>query len=184
MLSRALVFLVFASLALAGSGQLAPTDVLGNVLDVVRADWNNDGVLDRAVLWQPQAGEDLANLYVFLSGRDEPFVATGVAWSQFGGQEAWLESDPRGFSVLSGGTSGNLYWQEKLAIAFDESGPRVIGYSYQSQRASDPEYGFVCTADFAAGKGSRNGTEFAISGGAPRLASWSFERIPVPCRAH
>ena len=184
MLSRALIFLIFASLALAGSGQLAPTDVLGSVLDVVRADWNNDGVLDRAVLWQPQTGEDLANLYVYLSGNGGPIMATGVAWSQFGGQEAWLESDPRGFSVLSGGTAGGLKWQEGLAITFDESGPRVVGYSYHSYDASNPEDGFVCTADFAAGKGSRNGTEFAISGGAPRLASWNFERIPVPCRAH
>jgi len=184
MLSRALVFSVFASLALAGSGQLAPTDVLGSVLDVVRADWNNDGVLDRAVLWQPQAGEDLANLYVFLSGRDEPFVAAGVAWSQFGGQEAWLETDPRGFSVLSGGTAGGLSWQEGLAIAFAEGGPRVVGYSYHSYKANDPEDGFVCTADFAAGKGSRNGAAFAIAGGAPQLTDWSFERIPVPCRAH
>lgn len=183
MLSRTLAFLVFASLALAGSGQLAPPDVLGNVLDVVRADWNSDGQLDRAVLWQPQQGEDLANLYVFLSGSNEPLVVAGVAWSRFGGQEAWLKTDPGGFSIFSGGTAGNLYWQEKLAIAFDESGPRVVGYSYQSQRASDPEYGFVCTADFAAGKGSRNGTEFAIAGGAPRLAGWSFERIPAPCRA-
>ena len=91
MLSRTLAFLVFASLALAGSGQLAPPDVLGNVLDVVRADWNSDGQLDRAVLWQPQQGEDLANLYVFLSGSNEPLVVAGVAWSRFGGQEAWLK---------------------------------------------------------------------------------------------
>ncbi len=111
-------------------------------------------------------------------------MATGVAWSRFGGQEAWLKTDPHGFSVFSGGTAGSLYWQEGLAIAFDENGPRVVGYSYQSQKASDPEDGFVCTADFAVGKGSRNGAAFAIAGGAPRLAEWSFERIPVPCRAH
>jgi len=184
MLNRALVLLMFASLALAGSGQLAPTDVLGSVLDVARADWNTDGVLDRAVLWQPQTSEDLANLYLYLSGENEPIVATGIAWSQFGGQEAWLEVDPRGFSVLSGGTAGGLKWQEGVSIAFDESGPRVVGYSYHSYDAANPAEGFVCTADFAAGKGSRNGTAFAISGGAPPLADWSFERIPPPCRAH
>ncbi|WP_457637707.1 hypothetical protein [Oceanithermus sp.] len=184
MWSRSLAFLLLATLALAGSDQLAPTDVLGYVLDVVRADWNGDGVLDRAVLWQPQAGEDLANLYVFLSGEDEPVVATGIAWSRFGGQEAWLESDPRGFSVLSGGNAGGLEWQEGLAIGFDANGPRVVGYSYHSYEANGSENGFVCTADFAAGKGNRNGTAFAIAGGAVPLAEWSFEKIPVPCRAH
>ena len=183
MWSRALALWVLALLALAGSGQLAPRDVLGSVLDVVRADWDEDGVLDRAVLWQPEKGEDLANLYLYLSGAAEPVVATGVAWSRFGGSEAWLEADPGGFSVLSGGTAGGLRWQEGISIAFGEGGPRVVGYSYHSYDPANPTEGFVCTADFAAGKGSRNGTSFAIAGGAPLLSDWSYARIPVPCRA-
>jgi len=179
----AVILLLLAGTALAGSGQLVPTDVLRGVLDVVRADWDGDGVLDRAVLWQPQAGEDLANLYVYLSGEAEPVVATGIAWSQYGGQEAWLELDPRGFSVFSGGIAGGRKWQEGLAVAYDDGGLRVVGYSYHSYDLADSEQGFVCTADFVGGKGSRNGTGFAIAGGAPRLEDWSYDRIPVPCRA-
>ncbi len=187
MWSKTLAFLVLSSLAWAGSGQLTPSDVLGGVLDVVRADWNNDGVLDRAVLWQPQPASDLANLFVFLStktGEPRVVAAAGVAWSQFGGHEAWLEADPHGFSVLSGGSAGGLKWQEGLAVAFDEAGPRVVGYSYHSYETDKGGKTFVCTADYVARKGSRNGATFAIAGGPPLLADWAYERIPVPCRAH
>jgi len=183
-LFRLLILSLPATLALAGSGELAPADVLENVLDVVRADWNADGVLDRAVLWQPQAGADLANLYVFLSGAaGGKVVASGVAWSRLGSEEAWLEPDRRGFGVLSGGLSGKTRWQEGLMIAFENGVPRVVGYSYHSWDPAAPEQGFVCTADFAAGKGSRNGAAFAIAGGTIPLTGWGYERIPPPCRA-
>ncbi len=186
MWNKLVLFLIFAIPVLAGNDRLVPADVLGTVLDVVRSDWNGDGVLDRAVLWQPQRSSDLANLFVFLSaknGKPRIFTAAGVAWSRFGGQEAWLEPDPRGFSVLSGGSAENTRWQEGLAIIFDAAGPRVAGYSYHSYAAAENEKDFVCTADYVAGRGSRNGAEFAIVGGAPLLNEWSYRRIPVPCRA-
>jgi hypothetical protein len=182
---KRLILFIFGLLpiALAGSGELTPRDVLATVLDVVRADWNGDGLLDRAVLWQPQEGGRLASLYVFMSGAKAVYEVSGVAWSSLGGYEVRLERDPHGFSVLSGGSAGGKTWREGLAVAFVDGEPRVTGYSYSVGGSPDAAE-FSCNADFLAGRGSRNGEPFAISGGAPPLLRWSFNRIPPPCKAH
>jgi len=184
MLARA-VLVALALLALparAGSGELTPRDVLATVLSVVRADWDGDGLLDRAVLWQPQGGGELASLFVFTS-QGKVYQLVGAAWSRLGDLEAWLESAPDGFRVVSGGLAGGERWREALAVGFTQGEPRVAGYEYRSYDPAAPAKGFVCSADFAAGRGERNGESFAISGGAVPLGKWSFSRIPAPCKA-
>ena len=184
MLTRT-VFLALALLLLparAGSSELTPRDVLATVLSVVRADWDGDGLLDRAVLWQPQGGGELASLFVF-SSKGKVYQLVGAAWSRLGDFEAWLESTPGGFRVVSGGLAGGERWREALVVDFAQGKPRVVGYDYRSYDPAEPAKGFVCNTDFSAGKGERNGESFAISGGAVPLGKWSFSRIPVPCKA-
>ena len=72
--------LAIATAARAGSDAVPPEAVLGGVLSVVAGDWNGDGEVDRAVLWQPLPDEPAADLYVFLSG-DGPQPPTSPAAS-------------------------------------------------------------------------------------------------------
>ena len=180
-----LAALLAIATARAGSDAVPPEAVLGGVLSVVAGDWNGDGEVDRAVLWQPLPDEPAADLYVFLSG-DGPLVVRGVAWSgRMSGTAAALEPAEGGFAVASGNQAvGRDRWLERLQVAWLDGALRVVAYAYTTHDALARTPDFACRVDFRQAAGWRNGERFAVQPGAPRLDRWDGSRIPVPCRTH
>ncbi len=171
--------------ALAGPDSWLPEQVLRGVVAALTGDWNGDGALDRAVLWQPSSDDDVVNLYVFLSG-EEPLVLAGAAWSgQAWGTFPSLSQSRGGFEVVSGNDAvGRNRWRESLTVAYLKGRLRVVAYHYQSRDTLDPQKAFECGADFNTGRGRRNDTAFAVVPSPVPLKKWSAAKIPAPCKAH
>jgi len=179
-----ITFALLLPAALAGPDSWLPEQVLRGVVAALTGDWNGDGAVDRAVLWQPSSDDDVVNLYVFLSG-EKPLVLAGAAWSgQMWGTFPSLSQSQGGFEVVSGNDAvGRNRWRESLTVAYLKGRLHVVAYRYQSRDTLDPQKAFECGADFNTGRGRRNGTAFAVVPGPVPLEKWSATSIPAPCRA-
>lgn len=181
--SRVLAVLAAATLAHAGAEATQPERVLAGVLDVLAGDWNEDGEVDRAVLWRPSGEGPRVDLFVFLSGQ-VPQVLPGAAWSGDGwGSFPELRTAARGFAVISGNrAAGRERWEVVFDVAWREGRLWVVAYRYSRYGGSDADGGLLCLVEFASGWGEKNGVRFAVKPEPVPFEAWSEELLPTGCR--
>jgi hypothetical protein len=165
----------------AGAEVLVPTK---DVLDVITAEWNEDGAADRAVL---VANEDAFDLYIFLStdAVDERALAVealGLGWrgAMWGTQPALDLTDRQALKVHSGNEAiGRNRWQETLTILYRQGRFVVGGYTYVARDTLDLDYQYACDVNLFTGKGVFNGQAFTTdAAGAVPVEIWSTDEAP------
>jgi hypothetical protein len=136
-----------------------------HVLDVLTADWNDDGGMDRAVLVEVEEGADL---YTYLSSDSSGMLfntlAKAVVWN--GGMWGNLPSleqakNSRSFYLHSRNEAiGRHRWHEKLTISVRDNKFVIAGYTRTSYDTLDPDYNSACDVNLLTGKGIHNGVKF------------------------
>lgn len=159
------------------------------VLAVLDADWTEDGRRDRAVLIDDRE-EGVADLLVYIGGQQGamqlaesvPNIAwSGLAW----GTTPGLEQNAAGsLQVISRNESvGRNRWRETTTIAWRGGRFVVAGFTFESYDTLDPGLTKTCDANFLAGRGLLDGSEFSVPAGGIPLSDWSADHMPGECAA-
>lgn len=182
-LAPALVFLTLPALAQKGP-RVDPVAVVA----AVTADWNDDGIPDRAVLVADESEPDLLDLHVALSRDGEPLaareVADSIAWQgMMAGQEASLVLAPNGsLRLVSQNTSiGRDRWERTLTIAHRDGRLVVAGFTHVSYDTLDPDAATSCDVNLLTGRGVRDELPITLPAGPVAIEEWTLDTTPAPC---
>jgi hypothetical protein len=160
------------------------------VISVVTSDWNDDGMMDRAVLYDD--GEDDAALAIYFSSTMGEWRMVGFdpdnAWFGGWGQIPELLLDEKGNLVvrsMNSGTGRNR-WQMDLALVFDGGRFVVRTYNYEDYDSLDLANSGTCEVDFLAGTGQGQRGDaplkpFKFSASAIALGEWTYQDVPKGC---
>jgi hypothetical protein len=184
-LAVALVAL-FSGQVLAQEVQVSPSAVIS----VITTDWNDDGRMDRAVLYD--GGEEDAALAIYLTGDDFQFglaaLNPNLVWFGSWGQIPSLSLTEDGaLKVTSMNIGiGRNRWQMDLTIGFEGGDFVVTNYKYEDYDSLDLENYGTCEVNFSTGRGvvSRGeapASEFKIKAQLKPLGVWSYEDVPQEC---
>jgi hypothetical protein len=172
------------SLAMAMAAPDAPNPVLAEVT----ADFNGDGIKDRAVLLRNPDGDDV-DLAVYLSTAGKPAATPSLYKPAFGwagdmaGTEPELSVNKAGSLVVlfQNDAIGRDRWRQQFTLAFRGGALVVAGYGYQARDTLEPKHGGNCDVNFLAGKGTRDGKPFKLAAAPIRLADWTDKSAPAAC---
>ena len=171
---------------------ISPKQVIGTITH----DWNDDGGMDRAILFiVPQ--NDEASLVIYLSNPDDNDMAQsvlvpGIAWvGGLWGQQPELSLNGAGSLIVTSMNEGccRTRWNQKLTIAFRNGQFVVAGYTHTDRDTLELENYGTCDVNFLAGKGevSRGGkakTGFRAKFISPPLVQWNQDLVPAECTAN
>jgi hypothetical protein len=159
------------------------------VLSVVTADWNGDGLFDRALLIASETEPDQADLLVYLSeSTDHMRLAVSkpnIAWrGAMGGTQPALELTGRGALVIISANEaiGRNRWTRKLTVVYRDQSFVVAGYTYTERDTLAAGASSSCDINLLTGEGVKNKKSFRTSARATALADWSEVAIPQECR--
>ena len=175
--------LCLATVAAPASGvSVAPDRVLASVT----GDFDEDGLPDRAVLVETDAGVDLMiSAGVVAAPMRLAAIGAGMLWS--GG--AWgtlpaLEIDEDGRLVATHQNEGigRERWREVFTIGWHGGAFAVVRHAWESYDSLEPEAdGLVCEADFLTGEASRNGAALRVSAVPVPVSEWTERSPPAFC---
>jgi hypothetical protein len=160
------------------------------VISVVTSDWNDDGLMDRAVLYDGGTGD--AALAVYFSDTYGEWRIVGFdpqnAWFGGWGQLPELSLDEGGNLVVTSmniGT-GRSRWQMDLTLVFMDKAFVVKTYKYEDYDSLDPENSGTCEVDFLSGTGRGQRGEaplkpFKFFASVIVLGEWSYQDVPKEC---
>ncbi len=188
---RFLLFLLFLpALAVAQDRIVEPSQVIA----VLNDDLDDDGILDRAVLYY-YSDWDFADLSVYhgtVQGYlEEAAYSPKIAWNGHGqGVTPYLTRNEAGsLQVMSGNESvGPSRWHETVTIAFRGGRFVVAGYTFETYELNDPDLGGLCDTNYLSGRGvltpnSGKAENFRVPKGGIPLEEWSPADVPPQCAA-
>lgn len=136
----------------------------GDILDVVKGDWNSDGDEDFAVLVVSKTGlgGSTANLEIYErypEGRVEHVLTVEnffLAW----GHSHLTKTSETSFQVGYGNINGRFNWRNEMTIAYRNGTYVVAGYTSDTADGMEPENSLFCdfnllTGDYEVIKGDR-----------------------------
>lgn len=155
------------------------------ILSIVAGDWNQDSLMDSAVL--VKSGEQV-DLYLYMSN------ATGVmelkqakkniAWSgALAGTLPYLKvvKNKNLFIFSENDAVGRNRWHQHLNVDYRDNDFVVTGYTYDANDTLDPKFSLTCDVNLLTGEGIKNNQPFKIAAQNIKLSNWSDEKIPSQC---
>ena len=182
-----ILLLLLPTILFAQDRQINPSDVLSSIT----ADWNEDGLKDRAVLVENrEMGE--ADLYLYIGtqdGFDEPTYAPQFVWSgSMWGQQPSLElREDNNLSVKSTNHGmGRTRWFQILTISYQNEAFVMTGFMYNYYDSIEPDDVGVCNIDFLTGRGTSLQADelvnkFNLSAGGVPVGEWNVDTFPDGC---
>jgi hypothetical protein len=169
--------------ALASPEMSKPKGVIG----AVEADWNKDGVADRAALVKSESESDQADLLIYLStpsgDLDIAMTKKNIAWrgARAGTEPSLSLSLEDSLRIIAENTA--IGRDTTIFVKYREGRFVVIGYSFTSR---DPKAGW-CSVNLLVGSGAKmppgqNGIPFQIPARPVELTAWSQDAVPQACR--
>ena len=162
----------------------------GKVLGFVIGDWNDDGGMDRAILVAPDNEDDDVGLYIYLQDDDNSsqleLYKPNLVWSgaMWGNMPSLSVTSSGSLQVLSQNQAiGRSRWSQKLTVAYRNNHFVVAGYTYDAYDTLDLNAGLNCDVNLLTGKGVKNKISFRIAKQNIKLADWTEESVPEPCRS-
>lgn len=160
----------FCWLLLLGASGFAQDDTFaaGHIWDVVNADWNEDGRVDKALLVINPDDSSQVDLYVYLSGENGLLLDTyvpAVVWQgEMFGTQPDLDVNARGSLLIHSQNEaiGRNRWHETITVAYREGDFVVAGYTYTSRDTLDLDANFSCDVNLLTGQGVLNGERFVL----------------------
>ncbi len=168
--------------------KLEPWQVIGTVT----AEWNGDGLQDRAILSYDPDGM-ITNLSIYFGTREGGFkpdtelvdeVWMGSMW----GMQPDLSLKDDGTLVVASRNigMGRNRWENTIDVAYRNGVFVVTGFATSYYDTLDLQGGGDCTVDFAAGRGTFTDVEgretpFETAGGVIPLLKWSYVDAPSAC---
>jgi hypothetical protein len=158
------------------------------VISVVTADWNDDGGVDRAVLYE---GAEDADLLIYLSDPatgDGPRLNTfrpGAAWSgHMWGTLPSLKLGAKGsLQLMSENTGvGRDKWQQTLTLVYRNKTFVVGGVTYSAYDSLDPKNAHSCDVNLLTGKAVRDKKVVKMAPQTIALTDWRDDKLPAPCK--
>lgn len=161
------------------------------VISVVSSDWNDDGWMDRAVIYDD--GKDDAALAIYFSDSYGEWRMVGFdpdnAWFGGWGQQPELllaESGDLHVRSMNIGTGRNR-WQMDITLAFDGVRFVVQTYKYKGYDSLNLEDSGTCEVDYLTGTGRAQRAEapmqpFSFFAQKIALGEWTFEDVPEACQ--
>jgi hypothetical protein len=157
------------------------------IISVVTADWNDDGGVDRAVLYE---GDEDADLLIYLS---DPAADTlrlnifrpGVAWSgHMWGTLPSLKLGAKGsLQLMSENTGiGRDKWQQTLTLVYRNKAFVVGGVTYSYYDGLNPKNAHSCDVNLLTGKAIRDKKPVKLTPQTIALADWRDDKLPAPCK--
>ena len=155
-LMRPLVLLfLLPTAAVAQPRMIEPWQVIASIT----ADWNDDGLQDRAVLYQIP-DDTSASLVLYLGDSDtydlrEAAFAPEIVWSgeMWGQRPEMMLLENNSLQLRSMNESiGRNRWHETLTIAYRGKRFVVAGYTFASYDTLDLDAGGVCDVNFLSGR--------------------------------
>lgn len=167
----------------------APGDIpSAKVLSAVTGDWNNDGSIDHAVLFETD--DSYAGLAVFLSKRN-----AGVALAAFNPHMAFNGAMAGSTPELRVAKSGSLqlhsenmavgrdHWERTLTISYRGNRVVVSGITASDYDTLDPDSGSSCDVNLLTGKGKSGKKTVKVKAGGVPLAKWDDDTsTPKACQ--
>jgi|GEM_PF-6276029 hypothetical protein len=148
----------FFSIALLSSAAIAGDVGSGASLGSVRYDWNRDGFIDRAEIFQ-ESNDDSVQLHVRFGrrggGLSPPIIAKGFAGSTPTiGDPAHIKLNALGSIVVESSHIGvgRGKYEASTIVAFREGHMRVIGYEISNWDSLDPKAATRCDVNFLNGR--------------------------------
>lgn len=181
--------MAFACVARAQTPSTPPR--VEDVIAVANLDFNNDAIMDRALLVR---GEEDADLLIFLGdgapdappGRMKPalvrkgFVFMGAMW----GTTPSLAVNDRGSLIVTSRNDsiGRNRWEQTLTVVWRNGEFLVVGVTRAERDTLDLKAGGKCDINLSTGKGTRNGKAVSVAARPVRVADWSDDSLPRECR--
>jgi hypothetical protein len=158
------------------------------VLSSVKADWNRDGVTDRAILAASEADPTETDLLIYLSDPSQKsrlaLSKKNVAWrgAMYGTQPS-LSVNPQGSLVVNSANDaiGRDRWSKKITAMYENGEFVVAGYTYSYHDTLDLSVGGTCDVNLLTGKGVRNNQEFRTTLKPMNLKNWTEDSEPKEC---
>lgn len=156
------------------------------VSDVLEADFNGDGQLDKAIL----VSDDYLYLYFGDSKLEEEkgemkqvLSKSLTDFMQIVGQKVSLKTNNKGSLIIQSEhrESASLS-SETIILAYRHKQFVVAGYRYQYEVVRDPTARQSCDINFLNRKGKHNGTAFTIAKKAVKASDWTRDVVPKQCR--
>ena len=163
-------------------------------LSVATADWNGDGLADRAVLVESEADETAAELFIALGsssglGFQHVAHADAIVWrGAMWGQQPYLEMRDEALFITSLNDSiGRNRWKLELSVLYRNEEFVVSGFSYSTRDTLELQPATECELDLLTGKGTfmRAGltSQEVVSFQDPvPVSDWNLEYFPKVCR--
>ncbi|MCU0550146.1 MAG: hypothetical protein MUC48_12420 [Leptolyngbya sp. Prado105] len=153
------------------------------IISSVKADWNGDGVSDRAILVVGEPTE--ADLLIYLSGISKPMTKKNIAWrGEMYGTNPSLSVNPQGSLVITSANEaiGRDRWSKKVTALYDKGEFEVAGFTYSYRDTLDLANTGTCDVNLLTGKGIKNDKEFRTTLKPMSLAEWTEDSEPKECR--
>ena len=156
------------------------------VISAVSGDWNDDGMMDRAVLTDNDDGA--ADLWVWFGG-DNGFTLAAHApaiannGGLFGNTPELKLTDRGGLQVSDGNEAiGRDHWTRLLTLAYRGGRLVAAGITANATDTLDPDKGQSCDINLLTGKGVRDGKPVSVSGPPVAVSDWSDDKVPAACQ--
>jgi hypothetical protein len=188
-LAFAVAALLLTAMPAAAAPPHAPGDIpSARVLSAVTGDWNNDGSIDHAVLFETD--DSYAGLAIFLSKGNG-----GVALSAFNPHMAFNGQMAGSTPELRVAKSGSLqlhsenmavgrdHWERTLTISYRGNRVVVSGITASDYDTLDPNSGTSCDINLLTGKGKAGKKTVKVKAGGVPLAKWDDDTsTPKACQ--
>ena len=179
------IFILFSQSKFIHAQEISRQITLGSI----KADWNGDGKLDKAML-VTRDNDTAATLLVYFSNASKHLTrkleARDIVWhSSNTGQGASLKlSKRKSIVVYAGNTSvGRNRWRSKLTIVYRRKKFLVAGYTLHKRDTLKLDSATDCDINYLAGKLIKNNIKLRIKNVAPSLKLWQKNPKNNPCGA-
>lgn len=157
-------------------------DLVGFLMD----DFNDDGVLDKAVLVQ---GKEDVDLYIYLSAQDgEMKLAAynpGIVWSgvMFGTVPSLTQNPETKSLLLQSGNQaiGRGRWMQTLTISYRDNAFIVSGFTHESYDTLEPDNAHSCDYNLLTGKAIVDEKPTKLVKKRISLEEWDQALLPEVC---
>lgn len=189
LVSIAAAAVLLAALPAVAAPPRAPGDIpSAKVLSAVTGDWNNDGSIDHAVLFETD--DSYAGLAIFLTkGHAKLVMAAFNPHMAFNGQMAG--STPELRITKSGSLQlhsenmavGRDHWERTLTISYRGNRVVVSGITASAYDTLDPDSASSCDINLLTGKGKSGRKTVKVRAGGVPLAQWDDDKsTPKACQ--
>lgn len=158
------------------------------ILGSVKADWNGDGKIDKAILVTRDNEHQAATLLVYLSNKSNhlkrKLKARDIVWhANIAGQSASLKLNKRNSIVIHAGNTsvGRNRWHSKLTIVYRGKKFLVAGYSLHTRDTLKLDSATRCDINYLAGKMIKNNKTLWVKNVPPSLKVWQKNPKNNPC---